>query len=487
MASSSATRRAQSWCVRRSLAPLGVRRSLVALLVVASLPAAGALAQRAPVAVVLNAEDGKSLGLAILQPADGVSLLLPASAAVVRVAPGAVEVTSHAVRWSSAQVATVDRLTVVVRVTGEASTPERVVVSNGTDVRTIELSVAGMHSIAASRAVRPTPAPSPVHPAAVTSGAQTGASWLSAAATRFGGAPVPSATGPVLDAAPVATPQHHAPSAPMRPVVPPPETPDPRPTEKMPVFNLASHHSPSLVPVHRAVAAAPPPPVREVTPQPTPTNTASTSWRFAGSLNESPVRSSATETAPAPTPVRAQPAPIRSAPTPAYTVADLFTSTGFPTPTRVASAPSDDEVPADAVAVTDHWRAHGVLRVAATQSVDAPATRGGEVSLEQPVNESVAITATGGAARAEQYATAGVRVAPHAAASAVLSPFLAIALGATAVDHATSTRFVFAGGVQIPVGSRAMVEVGGERVLSPGTTGTALVHIGVRALLGMGS
>ncbi len=474
----------------------------VTLMLVLAAPIATATAQGAPVAVVLNGEDGKSLGLAILQPADGVSLMLPASASVIRVAPGAAEVTSHAVRWSAGQVVGVDRLVVVIRVSGAPRAEQHVVVSNGTDVRSVVLSAAGNTEASPNRAVSPpafTPASKIVEPHPIVG-------WLSVAASRFGGSPIPP-SGPLIAApAPIKheTPQSppHTPSSP-QPAIPQ----EPKAAERVPVFNLASRRQPTPGdgrPTPNSMATVGHAPIAMATHNASRERLKETTWHFASPLvHDSAKVSPASVVEENPTGVRTSvPTPVPQAATDSrpqagvYSIGDLFTSTGFPAPTRITRV-ADDKTIADAW--TESRQPAGPaplsITVAATRTTGSNGANvtGGELSIGHPLNESVSLGVSIGALSAgsrprdNQYATAGIRVAPNGAGRSSLSPFLSVALGVTKRSGFTGTRFAIGGGIQVPVGKRAMMEVGLQDFGGPQQGSTAMVHVGLRALFGMHS
>ena len=91
------------------------------------------------VAVILNGEQGQSLGLTMLEPTDGISVTFPTSASIVHVEPDAAEATAHMVRWARTQVLGLNRVVVIVHRAEVAAPSQRVVISNGTDVRTVAL------------------------------------------------------------------------------------------------------------------------------------------------------------------------------------------------------------------------------------------------------------------------------------------------------------------------------------------------------------
>ncbi len=334
-----------------------------------------------------------------------------------------------------------------------------------------------------------------------------GEGWLSVAASRFGGSPIPPSGS--LIAAPVPI-KHETPQSPPRTPLPPqPATPqEPKATERIPVFNLASRRQPTPGdgrPTPNGMAT-----VGHAAPIAIATHPASsdrlneTNWHFASSLvhdsakvNSAPVIEQGT------TAVRLSSAThipqVASEPDPqgrVYSIGDLFTSTGFPAPTRITRV-ADDKTIADAWTESRQPAGPAPLgvTVAATRATGSQGANvtGGEVSIDHPLNESASLGVSIGAlsassrTRDNQYATAGIRVAPNGAGRSVLSPFLSVALGVTKRSGFTGTRFAVDGGIQIPVGQRAMMEVGLQDSGGPQQRSTAMVHVGLRALFGMHS
>ena len=189
----------------------GVSSLMLAAGVIIAVSASARAQSTSALAVIMNGEQGQSLGFIMLEPTDGLSVTFPTSASIVHVEPEAAEVTAHMVRWVRSQVLGMNRVVVIVHRTEMAAPSQRVVITNGTDVRTVALADVETGSLPPACAVVPPDSSQWCSPAGRQAAADN---WLTIASAYFNGRRPPKDPEPAVRARDSGTTSAMQPSVP---------------------------------------------------------------------------------------------------------------------------------------------------------------------------------------------------------------------------------------------------------------------------------